>query len=86
MGLEQLAAIRGLLFKQAPEETASTKPARPAAAKGDGTRGEKRDDKRGGNRNGKREGQRAPPNRPANSRQVNARRRAKSARPTSIPS
>jgi sRNA-binding protein len=60
MGLEQLAAIRGLLFKQAPEETASTKPARPAAAKGDGTRGEKRDDKRGGNRNGKREGQRAP--------------------------
>ncbi len=54
MGLEQLAAIRGLLFKQDPEVTASPKPARPAAAKGDG----KRDEKRGGNRNGKREGQR----------------------------
>ncbi len=54
MGLEQLAAIRGLLIKQAPEETASTKPPRPAAAKGEG----KRDEKRGGNRNGKREGQR----------------------------
>ena len=54
MGLEQLAAIRGLLFKQDPEVTASPKPPRPAAAKSDG----KRDEKRGGNRNGKREGQR----------------------------
>lgn len=58
MGLEQLAAIRGLLFKQDPEVTASPKPARPAAAKGDGKRDEKRGGDRNGTRNGKREGQR----------------------------
>lgn len=58
MGLEQLAAIRGLLFKQDPEVTATPKPARPAAAKGDGKRDEKRGGDRSGTRNGKREGQR----------------------------
>lgn len=58
MGLEQLAAIRGLLFKQDPDVPASPKPARPAAAKSDGKRDEKRGGDRNGNRNGKREGQR----------------------------
>ncbi len=58
MGLEQLAAIRGLLFKQDPDVTASPKPTRPAAAKSEGKRDEKRGGDRSGTRNGKREGQR----------------------------